>query len=65
MFIDSHCHPDLLMQPSEDNPTPITLAEILQNMHDNKVFKALCIGVSLDNIQQVLDLANQNPTNRR
>lgn len=61
MFIDSHCHPDLLMQPSEDNLTPITLAEILQNMHDNKVFKALCIGVSLDNIQQVLDLANQNP----
>lgn len=60
MFIDSHCHPDMLMQPSEDNSNPIGIDEILQNMRENQIHQALCISVSLDNIQNVLDLANQN-----
>ncbi len=59
MFIDSHCHPDLLMEKSVENSQPLPLSEIVSNMRKNQVQKAVCISVSLDNIQKVLDLANQ------
>lgn len=54
MFIDSHCHldfPDLFSR----------LPECLNNMERNRVIKALCVGVNMENAQAVLGLAEKFP----
>lgn len=53
MFIDSHCHlnfPDLVND----------LDNVLTNMHNNQVSKALCVSVDLHSFPQVLALAEQH-----
>lgn len=53
MFIDSHCHinfPDLADK----------LDEVLTNMHNNQVTEVLCVSVDLQNLPQILTLAEQN-----
>jgi TatD DNase family protein len=52
MFIDSHCHlnfPELA----------INLDEILVNMRSNDVVSALCVGVNLENLAEVIQLAEK------
>lgn len=52
-FIDSHCHldfPELVKQ----------LPDLLENMRQNEVVAALCIGVNLPDFPAVLALAEQN-----
>jgi TatD DNase family protein len=52
MFIDSHCHlnfPELAER----------LDEVLDNMRRNDVSTALCVGVSLENFPQILQLAER------
>ena len=54
MFIDSHCHinfPELAEK----------LDEVLENMRRNEVSDALCVGVSLDKLPQILALAEKYP----
>jgi TatD DNase family protein len=53
MFIDSHCHinfPELAEN----------LAEVLENMRRNEVSDALCVGVSLEKLPQILAIADQH-----
>jgi len=52
MFIDSHCHLDFEEYAN-------TLDEILVNMKDAQVDKALCISVDIPDFPKVLALANQ------
>ena len=52
MFIDSHCHLDFEEYAN-------TLDEILFNMKDAQVDKALCISVDIPDFPKVLALANQ------
>lgn len=52
MFIDSHCHLDF-------DEYRDTLDEILGNMKDAQVDKALCISVDIPDFPKVLALANQ------
>jgi TatD DNase family protein len=52
MFIDSHCHlnfPELAGN----------LDEILSNMRQNDVVAALCVGVNLENLPEILQLAEK------
>lgn len=54
MFVDSHCHlnfPDLANQ----------LPTLLQNMVDNQVTHALCIGINLPHLHEVIALAENHP----
>ncbi|HKB60800.1 MAG TPA: TatD family hydrolase [Gallionellaceae bacterium] len=54
MYIDSHCHinfPELAEN----------LDEVLENMRRNEVSDALCVGVSLDKLPQILALAEKYP----
>ncbi|HEY5995167.1 MAG TPA: TatD family hydrolase [Gallionellaceae bacterium] len=53
MLIDSHCH--LNFPELAEN-----LGEVLENMRQNGVGQALCVGVSLDKFPQVLALAEQH-----
>ncbi len=53
MFIDSHCH--INFPGLAEN-----LDEILANMRNNEVSHALCISVNLDDLPQVLRLAEQH-----
>lgn len=53
MFVDSHCHldfPDLI-----DN-----IDQVLENMRANQVTHALCVGVELKTLPNVLMLANRH-----
>lgn len=53
MYIDSHCHinfPELAEK----------LDEVLANMQKNHVTEALCVSVDLQNLPQILTLAEQN-----
>jgi TatD DNase family protein len=53
MFIDSHCHinfPELADK----------LDEVLANMLENQVIEALCVSVDLQNLPNILALAEQN-----
>lgn len=52
MFIDSHCHlnfPELAVR----------LDEVLENMRQNDVAEAICVGVNLTDFPQILDLAER------
>jgi TatD DNase family protein len=54
MYVDSHCHinfPELAEK----------LDEVLENMRQNEVSDALCVGVSLDKLPQILALAEKYP----
>ena len=54
MLVDSHCHldfPDLV----------VNLPQILQQMHDNDVGCAVCIGVNLEKLPGILILADTYP----
>lgn len=53
MFIDSHCHPNLPELKDRTN-------EVLANMHAAKVHQALCIGVNLEDFNEVLALAENH-----
>jgi TatD DNase family protein len=53
MFIDSHCHLDFPELAGN-------LDEILENMRRNEVSHALCISVNLEDLPQVLRLAEQH-----
>ncbi|MBU3606726.1 TatD family hydrolase [Polynucleobacter sp. MWH-Creno-3A4] len=53
MFIDSHCHLDF---PEFQSRLP----EVLQNMEDAQVNKALCVSVNLPNFPNVLKLAQDH-----
>jgi len=53
MFIDSHCHLDFPELAGN-------LDELLQNMRSNQVSAALCVGVNLEDLPQVLKLAEQH-----
>ncbi|QWD77200.1 TatD family hydrolase [Polynucleobacter sp. MWH-Svant-W18] len=53
MFIDSHCHLDF---PEFQSRLP----EVLQNMEDAQVNKALCVSVNLPNFPNVLKLAEDH-----
>lgn len=53
MFIDSHCH--LNFPELAEN-----LDEILENMRQNEVSHALCVGVNLENFPQIQALAEQH-----
>ena len=52
MYIDSHCHinfPELNEK----------IDEILVNMENNKISHALCVSVTLDKINEILDLTKK------
>jgi len=52
MYIDSHCHinfPELYEK----------IDEVLINMGDNKISHALCVSVTLDKIDEILDLTKK------
>ena len=52
MYIDSHCHinfPELNQK----------IDEVLKNMESNKISHALCVSVTLDKINEILDLTRQ------
>ncbi len=52
MFIDSHCHlnfPELAER----------LDEVLENMRQNEVVKAICVGVNLTDLPQIIELAGR------
>ncbi len=52
MYIDSHCHinfPELNEK----------IDEVLINMESNKISHALCVSVTLDKINEILDLTNK------
>ena len=54
MFVDSHCHinfPELAAD----------LPAVLGAMADNRVTHAMCIGVNLPDLPQVLALADEYP----
>lgn len=53
MFIDSHCHLDFPEFAGN-------LDELLENMLNNEVTQALCVGVNLDELSQVFKLAEQH-----
>jgi len=54
MFVDSHCH--LNFHELSDN-----LDEVLENMRNSKVSRALCVGVTLEAFPEILDLAERHP----
>lgn len=58
MLVDSHCHLDRI------NLTPYDgqLAGAIQAAHARGIQQMLCIGISLDNIQTVIDIAQQHPS---
>ena len=52
MYIDSHCHinfPELNQK----------IDEVLKNMESNKISHALCVSVTLDKINEILDLTQK------
>ena len=52
MYIDSHCHinfPELNQK----------IDEVLMNMENNKITHALCVSVTLDKINEILDLTKK------
>ncbi len=53
MFIDSHCHLNML---TEHNDTPITIDEILENAKQHNIEKMLCVAVNTTDWQDMKDL---------
>src|SRR5690606_37267234 len=58
MLVDSHCHLDRL------NLTPYAgqLTGAIEAAHERGIQQMLCIGISLDNIQTVIDIAQRYPS---
>ncbi len=54
MYVDSHCHLDF---PELSD----RLDTVLARMHDNRVERALCVSVTLDDFPRVLALAEAHP----
>ena len=54
MYVDSHCHLDFPELASR-------LDEVLARMRDNRVDRALCVAVSLEDFPRVLALAQAHP----
>ncbi|MBM3391452.1 MAG: TatD family deoxyribonuclease [Betaproteobacteria bacterium] len=50
MLVDSHCHLDFPELSGR-------LGQVIESMNSSGVFAAVCIGVSLENIETVLDMA--------
>jgi TatD DNase family protein len=58
MLVDSHCHLDRLkLEPYEGN-----LTAAIEAAHARGIQQMLCIGISLSNIQDVIDIAQQYPS---
>lgn len=57
MLIDSHCHLDRLKLDVYDGQLSAAIAAA----HARDIQQMLCIGISLDNIQTVIDIAHQFP----
>ncbi len=57
MLIDSHCHLDRLKLDKYDGD----LSKAIAAARDRGVEKMLCVGISLDNREQVLSIAEQYP----
>ena len=57
MFIDSHCHLDKLDVASEEGG----IQAALQRAKDQQVSHVLCIGIDMENIQNVLHIAESYP----
>ncbi|MBS9781250.1 MAG: TatD family hydrolase [Gammaproteobacteria bacterium] len=53
MFIDSHCHLNMLTEHSD---TPIGMDEILANAERNRIEKMLCVAVNTTDWQSMKDL---------
>ncbi len=53
MFVDSHCHPNLAELKNQTE-------EVLKRMQQAKVTQALCIAVNLEDIDEVLALAQNH-----
>ncbi|WP_020210562.1 TatD family hydrolase [Gilvimarinus chinensis] len=58
MLVDSHCHLDRLKLEPYDGK----LQGALDAAHERGIGQMLCISISLDNVETVLDIAQQNPT---
>lgn len=57
MFIDSHCHLDKLEAASQTDG----IDAVLQRAKEQRVSHVLCIGIDLENIQNVIDIAESKP----
>ncbi len=57
MLIDSHCHLDRLKLDAYGGD----LSAAIQAAHDRGIQQLLCIGISLGNIQTVIDIAQRYP----
>ncbi len=58
MLVDSHCHLDRLkLEPYNGD-----LSAAVAAAHQRGIQQMLCIGISLDNIQTVIDIARDHPT---
>ena len=54
-FIDSHCH-------IHDEDFPINQSEVFTLMQENKIQKAICVGVSVENSIRAVDYSFANDT---
>ena len=54
-FIDSHCH-------IHDEDFPINQSEVFTLMQENKIQKAICVGVSIENSIRAVDYSFANDT---
>lgn len=58
MLVDSHCHLDRLnLDPYEGQ-----LDQALAAAHARDIQQLLCISISLDNVEQVIEIARQHPS---
>ena len=57
MLVDSHCHLDRINLSPYDGQ----LSGAIQAAHTCGIQQMLCIGISLENIQTVIDIAQQHP----
>src|SRR5690606_21086722 len=57
MLVDSHCHLDRLKL----EPYAGDLSAAIDAAHARGIQQMLCIGISLSNIQDVIDIAHQYP----
>lgn len=58
MLIDSHCHLDRLVLENYDD----ALTVVLDSAHERGVKQFLCVGISLDNREEVVKLAEKYPS---
>ncbi|PCJ44887.1 MAG: hydrolase TatD [Moraxellaceae bacterium] len=57
MFVDSHCHLDKLDLAAEEQG----LAGVLKQAEDQQVSHILCIGIDMENIHNVINIAESQP----